>query len=225
MSRYIKKTSVPITLVVLLLAAIFIFRGEAQQPKNSSSANNDNGALKPISAAAVAFAESDAVRDLPDGLTDDQIAVFEPREVNELNVERTKFGPASSSKIPSVDATLPGLNGSNASITPNVVVGPGAPGPNFDGLADVDNNALIGGRVAPSDENLAVGPRDIVQTVNDGFRVYDKNGNPRIPPKLISSLFKKLGGTCANTDRGDPIVQHDRMSDRWVISQFNFASQ
>ena len=43
-------------------------------------------------------------------------------------------------------------------------------------------------------------------------------------PKAIRSLFSKLGGVCATFERGDPIVQHDRMADRWVISQFDFAS-
>src|SRR5436190_11066549 len=71
MSRYIKKTSFPLALVVLLVAAMFTFRGEAQQPKNTSSAvgsatKGSTVPLKPISAVAVAFAETDAVRDLPD---------------------------------------------------------------------------------------------------------------------------------------------------------------
>src|SRR5256885_10349791 len=34
-----------------------------------------------------------------------------------------------------------------------------------------------------------------------------------------STLFAPLGGQCAKTDPGDPIVLNDRMADRWQISQ------
>ena len=60
MSRYIKKTSLPLTLVALLVAALFTFRGEAQQPKNSKSASSAV-VDKPISISPVALAETDGL--------------------------------------------------------------------------------------------------------------------------------------------------------------------
>src|SRR5439155_10445799 len=51
-----------------------------------------------------------------------------------------------------------------------------------------------------------------------------KSGNPLTNPKLISKLFARIGGVCASTERGDPIVIHDRMADRWLLSQFDFAN-
>src|SRR2546425_632413 len=98
MSRYLKKTSIPITLVVLLVAAIFAFRGEAQQPKNSKSASGATAKVdRPIWGTAVAFAESDEVRDLPDAKTVRNIAdgdagegEYIGREINEQNSQVIK---------------------------------------------------------------------------------------------------------------------------------------
>src|SRR5437763_8446660 len=65
MSRYIKKTSLPLTLVALLVAALFALRGEAQQPKSVTTTAASGQKDKPVSGTAVAFAETDAVRDMP----------------------------------------------------------------------------------------------------------------------------------------------------------------
>src|ERR1700731_4252912 len=163
MSRYLK-TIFPITLVILLVAAIFTFRGEAQQPKNTKSAAARVD--KPISGTAIAFAESDEVRDLPDAnimtSTADGTAesdVAEGREVNEYNGRMDKVPNAASAKLPSLDAALPG-----SPQGPSAVSAVGAPIANFDGIDDIVNVPLYGFRVAPSDENLAVGPNDVVQT-------------------------------------------------------------
>src|SRR6476659_8732710 len=75
MSRYIKKTSLPLTLIALVIAALFTLRGEAQQPKNTTSAASGQKD-QPVSGTAVAFAESDAVRDMPD---------VEPSMLNNFN--------------------------------------------------------------------------------------------------------------------------------------------
>ena len=224
MSRYLK-TFVPITLVILLVGAFFTFRGEAQQPKNSRTAAAK--ADKPISGTAVAFAESDEVRDLPDASSMDAATadgtaesdVAEGRAVNEFNGRMDKVPNAASAKLPSLDAALAGRPEG-----PSLASAVGAPITNFDGMDDIVNVPLFGFRVAPSDENVAVGPNDVVQTVNLAFRIYSKTGVPKLPAKQISKLFAKLGGACANFDQGDPIVLHDRIADRWVITQFDFEA-
>src|SRR3954468_8240659 len=227
MSRYIKKTSLPITLVVLLLAATFIFRGEAQSQKPSSTVGSPSKGstipLKPSWETATAFAETDAVRDMPDAdVSDNDRVTGDGEEKNPDNVMLANFrrelvaSMPRTKQIPSFDAAIIG-----APASPSAVGGPLA---NFDGVAANDGLITINGIVAPSDENMAVGPRDIVQTTNTGFRIWDKAGNPRVGPKPIRTLFSKLGGVCATFESGDPVVQHDRMADRWVISQFNFAN-
>ncbi|MGA9997243.1 MAG: HYR domain-containing protein [Pyrinomonadaceae bacterium] len=178
--------------------------------------------LTPISSKAVRFAVSDAVRDL----SKTRMATDKGRgkagevehEKNEMNALEVKTQSAKASKMPSIDSSLQGAKPieSNTPSTPSLT---------FDGISDADNISLIGGTVAPSDENLDVGPNDVIQTVNDGMRIWDKNGNPKTPPFLISDLFAKLGGVCGNTDNGDPVVLYDRMADRWFVTQFGFVDQ
>jgi hypothetical protein len=78
---------------------------------------------------------------------------------------------------------------------------------------------------APPDTVGAVGPNDYVQIVNGGgVRIFDKNGVPRGPAFKLSTLFAPLGGVAASNDNGDGLVLYDRMANRWILSQFAFAS-
>src|ERR1043166_376409 len=78
---------------------------------------------------------------------------------------------------------------------------------------------------APPDNEGAVGPNDYVQIVNGGgVRIFDKNGVPRGPAFKLSTLFAPLGGVAASNDNGDGLVLYDRMANRWILSQFAFAS-
>ena len=199
---------------VIALSTLFLSRvGEAQRATGATIS-------KPISGRAVAFAVSDAVRNLPNArrsVVDEEVVGGEGREKNELNALEIKAVKAGASKMTTRDGALQGPKILQSSA-------PGAPIVTFEGLGETDNDVLIGGRVAPSDENLDVGPNDVVQTINDAFRVWDKSGNPKIPAKLISSVFAKMGGICASNDNGDPVVLYDRMADRWFITQFAFGS-
>jgi hypothetical protein len=86
-------------------------------------------------------------------------------------------------------------------------------GASFDGM-----NVYEGGYI-PSDNNIAVGPNHIVETVNAAYSVYDKNGNRILGPNGLRSLWTGLGGACAANNGGDPIVQYDKAADRWMITQ------
>ncbi len=72
---------------------------------------------------------------------------------------------------------------------------------------------------APPDPNIAVGPNHIVQLVNTEVGVYTKSGTLfPLYPKSLGSVFTNLGGGCTG-EWGDPIVQYDKVADRWLISQ------
>ncbi|HUS11297.1 MAG TPA: Calx-beta domain-containing protein [Pyrinomonadaceae bacterium] len=139
----------------------------------------------------------------------------EGREVNEQNTLQFKSAREGVDKLPSIDRALQGPKPIESE-TPSI------PSLVFEGIADTDNIPLIGGRVAPSDQNIDVGRDDVVQTVNDAMRIWDKNGVPKTSAKLISSLFSNLKGPCSFLDRGDPVVLYDRMADRWFVTQFAF---
>ena len=76
---------------------------------------------------------------------------------------------------------------------------------------------------APPDMTLAVGPNHIVAWVNSQYAVYNKSGTVLVSPTNGNALFTGVGGECETTNRGDPILQYDRIADRWILSQFAFA--
>ena len=73
---------------------------------------------------------------------------------------------------------------------------------------------------APSDANIAVGPNHLVQAVNTMFAVFDKSGAVIGVPHSIKTLWAGFGGLCEVDNDGDPIVQYDRLADRWLVTQF-----
>jgi Bacterial Ig-like domain (group 3) len=71
----------------------------------------------------------------------------------------------------------------------------------------------------PPDPNIAVGPNHIVQWVNNAFVVFDKQGN-QIQGPVDDGSFWGLMSTCTQLGGfSDPIVQYDRMADRWIIGE------
>jgi hypothetical protein len=100
-------------------------------------------------------------------------------------------------------------------------------GPSFEGLGKGTPGYSVG--VTPPDTTLGVSPTQVVQWVNLHLAVYDKVGNPLlpapgfIPGNAIWSAFPP-GSLCRDTNRGDPMVQYDRMAGRWILTQFAFNS-
>jgi hypothetical protein len=76
---------------------------------------------------------------------------------------------------------------------------------------------------APSDANLAVGPNYIAQTVNVRLAVYSKSGTLLSGPTNLTTFFGPLGGNC-QAGASDPIVNYDRLANRWVISDVGISS-
>ena len=83
-------------------------------------------------------------------------------------------------------------------------------------------SGLGAGGFAPSDSNLAVGPNHVVETVNVQFAVYSKTGTLLSGPTNFTTLFSALNNHCS-TGASDPIVNYDRLADRWVISDMGYT--
>lgn len=186
-------------------------------PSKSPAAKSTTGLPKarqstPVEAVAfqaVGFAESPPARDLPAaGTINPGSPDSEGREINELNTESGRTAITSKT---SFDGGLQ----DNSTHAPSPKVMPTTPALTFEGLA-------VNGS-APPDTNADVGPNDVVETVNTLVRVYDKAGVPRGPAFKQSSLFAGLNTLAAMVDQGDPIVLYDRISNRWLISQFAFT--
>ena len=97
-------------------------------------------------------------------------------------------------------------------------------GPLLNGTPGIDFEGIGVNGFIPSDDNMAVGPNHIVQTVNSEWAVYDKTGHIFAGfPKTLGSIWTSLGGACTG-ERGDPIAQYDRLADRWFLSQLGSFS-
>lgn len=96
----------------------------------------------------------------------------------------------------------------SAAITPNTMT----LGVTFDGVGG--NGWVV------ADPNLAVGATQVVQFVNDRYAVYNKStGAKTLGPSGINTLWSGFGGPCSTHNNGDPIVQYDKASSRWVMMQ------
>jgi hypothetical protein len=64
-------------------------------------------------------------------------------------------------------------------------------GKNFEGLSDSANTAFL---FVPSDNNIAVGATQVVETINIAYRVINKSTSATVLSKQISSLFTGVSG-------------------------------
>ena len=192
-------------------------------PHNWMTARQASSSATPIISRAVAFGVSLPVGDLPP--TDpetDNVFTLPPAEEDggPLPEPNQRVFPM---RLFRLDTFYPGALSAaeqfsapgNQDIPPSLA---------FEGLSNQDNFNTFGSRVAPPDTVGDVGPNHYVQATNVLFRVWDKNGNPLTPPSRLSGLFNPLGGACALSAKGDPIVLYDPFADRWLISQLGFAS-
>jgi hypothetical protein len=89
---------------------------------------------------------------------------------------------------------------------------------NFDGIFDRQ-----GGGYVPPDTNASVGDTQVVETVNIAFAVYDKaTGKQLMAPVSIQTLYRPLGGECASGNLSDPVVNYDKVANRWLITMIAF---
>jgi hypothetical protein len=193
---------VRVALLSLLMAEAIAPRAFAQN--GQSSAQNGQSEVRQSSYHDV----SPPLRDLPPGPRLNGILEAEPvRRIP--SSRRPTFGPdplAAPMTAPAqlAPATLLNFDG----------VGNGFTGPA--GTFTVNS--------APPDTNAAVGPNHVVETVNTDLAVFNKSGTPIFGPVAINTLWSGFGGGCQTNNDGDPIVSYDRISDRWIISQFQVST-
>lgn len=96
---------------------------------------------------------------------------------------------------------------------------------NFNGMSASQATGSFTDDMPPSSV-VAVGPNHLVQVVNTGLEVWDKNGTVVYGPVATNTLWKNYMGTnagnnCATNNDGDAVVQYDKLADRWVILQLS----
>ncbi|MBI5030371.1 MAG: hypothetical protein HZB51_07580 [Chloroflexi bacterium] len=88
------------------------------------------------------------------------------------------------------------------------------PGVNFNGI-DFAN----WGAGWPPDPNGDVGPSHYIETVNISIGIYNKFG-VRLAAFTFNGLFNNAPYPCNGYNQGDPIVLYDKISGRWIVSDF-----
>jgi hypothetical protein len=94
---------------------------------------------------------------------------------------------------------------------------------NFEGMGsgkDLGGGVKYDDPAAPSDSNAAVGRTQYVEWVNNAFGVFDKTTGNLLFAAEGRALWSGFGGRCETNNDGDPIVQYDKLANRWVMSQF-----
>ena len=77
---------------------------------------------------------------------------------------------------------------------------------------------------SPSARPIRPGAGYIVQVVNTEISVYNKTGTLLTGPVQLDSLWTPLGGVCASSKAGDPIIQYDSVADQWLVTQLGSQS-
>jgi len=110
---------------------------------------------------------------------------------------------------------------------PNIPLAPmPSPGQNFAGLSF--NTAVTGGTAGagwPPDVNGDVGLNHYILSVNDAYGIYNKTGT-RLAAFTENSLWAgaATGTPCDANGFGDPVVVYDQFADRWILTNFAFAT-
>ncbi|HYP39168.1 MAG TPA: hypothetical protein VEX13_02310, partial [Chloroflexia bacterium] len=73
---------------------------------------------------------------------------------------------------------------------------------------------------SPPDPVGDVSANYYVQMVNLHFQIFDKAGTALTAVAANNTLWSGFGGPCQTENAGDPIVLHDQLADRWLLTQF-----
>ena len=79
---------------------------------------------------------------------------------------------------------------------------------------------------APPDTVGAVGATQYVQWVNADMAVFNKATGAIVPgfPKPGNAVWQGFGGGCETNNDGDPIVNYDKIANRWILTQFSVST-
>ena len=159
---------------------------------------------------ATHFDMSPPLREMPPG----------PRHFGTLEAEPVRHIPSSRNPPFGPDPVLQGApKGQVSALAPATLT-------NFEGIGQgfTGPSGTFVVNSAPPDNNGAVGPNHVVETVNTDFAVFSKSGTPLFGPVPINTLWSGFGGNCQVQNDGDPVVSYDRIADRWIVTQFQVST-
>jgi hypothetical protein len=140
-------------------------------------------------------------------------AVAARRTAGALN--RPERGPAVAGRGFAGDAAVQRAK-TRAGVAPEIA----APSVNFEGIPGSSNVPILGGIPIPPDPVCDVGPTQYVEMVNTAWAVYSKTGSLLLGPLSLASIWDGFEVPDCEDNSGDPIVVHDQLADRWILTQF-----
>jgi hypothetical protein len=194
---------VPLLLVTGLVVSAPV--GTAQGAPEAAQASP-----KPKFTSAAAFDVSPAMRDVA------RRAATAARRATG-NLDRPERGPAAAGRGFSGDAAVQSSSGPASVDIPSPTV-------NFEGIPAEANIPILGGIPIPPDPVGDVGPNHYVEMVNTAWAVYSKTGTLLLGPLSLASIWDGFAVPDCADNSGDPIVLHDQLANRWILTQFTTAS-
>ncbi|HEU4398586.1 MAG TPA: hypothetical protein VFU54_12230 [Actinomycetota bacterium] len=191
---------VPLLLVTGLLvsAPVGTAQGAPEATQASQRARFSN---------AVAFDVSPAMRDVAKQATSAARASG--------TLDRPERGPASAGRGFSGDAAVQSTTGRSAA-----ALDIPSPTVNFEGIPAEANIPILGGIPIPPDPVGDVGPNHYVEMVNTAWAVFSKTGTLLLGPLSLASIWAGFAVPDCEDNSGDPIVLHDQLANRWILTQF-----
>ena len=175
-----------------LIGAVAAVAAETPQDKPDQTHGVFRGAFK-----AIKMDVSPPLRDMVPGI----VPLGQEGDRNDDQPFPTIGTPAP----PSVDTVVQSKVGTAGEI-------PG-PGVTFDAFTNMCG-------CSPPDSDGDVGPNHYVVMVNLHFAIYNKAGGLLFGPVANNTLWAGFGGPCQTSNAGDPVVLHDQMANRWILTQF-----
>jgi hypothetical protein len=162
---------------------------------------------KPKFSSAVAFDVSPPMRDAAAKATASRAAAGK--------LDRPERGPAAAGHGFSGDAAVQSGTGRRASS-----IDIPSPTVNFEGIPAEANLPILGGLPIPPDPVGDIGPNHYVEMVNTAWAVYSRTGTLLLGPLSLASLWDGFEVPDCEDNSGDPIVLHDQLANRWILTQF-----
>ncbi len=162
------------------------------------------GEITPTVSTAVRFDVSPPLREIK--------PLPESRESEKGEDDRGAPGPVNDTKHDK-DGALQNIEGEGIFNTDQFAPPVGA---SFNGMTNTQG-------VNPPDTVGDVGTSNYVQMVNSRIQMFTKTGISVLGPININTLWSGFGGPCQTENAGDPVVLHDQLADRWIITQFTAA--
>ena len=182
---------------LLFFGLVSVFAATASAQSNHTP-GTPGSSPRPVVSYPLEFAVSPPTRDLPPGASH----AGPPKEIP----LRHPYGRSAAASV-----TDPVIQTSTPPIANAQTVG------QWEGLGAGYSGFTV--MAVPPDPNIAVGPGHVVQWVNNGLVVWDKQGHEVQGPISDADFWGALSTCNQLGGYSDPIVQYDRIADRWLVGE------